>query len=537
MNSNVAIPRNVIIYGLCVPLALLMGYLLTTPLDFTSLAGVGLVMMLLLVPIFLKWHHFFVLVTWNASLNAFFLPGQPRMWMLLGVVSVAFSILDRVMNKEKRLQNVWWLTLPMICLLTVILVTAYFRGGIGLRTFGSASYGGKKYMEPIFAIVGFFALSWQKIPPHKALLYCSLFFLSGLTSAISNLAYSLKIYWLFWLFPVDVAVLQIQADYGVSDRSFLRLSGVAFACMAPFCFLLLRHGVRGIFQFSDGWGLLPIRLKETFYVNQPYRILLFVSAIAVSTFGGFRSMPILFGMIFAIQFCIEKLYQTKLFYVILGAGLLGAATLVPFTSKLPLVVQRAICFLPVKVNPVVRYDAWASTDWRLRMWSVLMEEVPHYVWLGKGYAVNPVDLYLARESQKRGFISDFETASIAGDYHSGPLSVLIPLGVFGLIAFIWFLVAGIYAVYRNHRYGLPEYQKLNTFLFAFYLAQVIFYFAVFGAFSSGLYVLTGTVAFSLSLNGGVAEAVRRVTESATAPLRKKETETGITGAEGVGAPA
>ena len=76
MNSNVAIPRNVIIYGLCVPLALLMGYLLTTPLDFTSLAGVGLVMMLLLVPIFLKWHHFFVLVTWNASLNAFFLPGQ-----------------------------------------------------------------------------------------------------------------------------------------------------------------------------------------------------------------------------------------------------------------------------------------------------------------------------------------------------------------------------------------------------------------------------------------------------------------------------
>jgi O-antigen ligase len=225
----------------------------------------------------------------------------------------------------------------------------------------------------------------------------------------------------------------------------------------------------------------------------------------------------------------------------LGVGLFAGALLVPFTNRLPLVAQRAICFLPVKVNPAVRYDAWASTDWRLRMWSVLMDEVPHYIWLGKGYQVNPVDLYLARESQKRGFISDFESAYIAGDYHSGPLSILIPLGIFGLVAFLWTLGAGTYAMYRNYRSGAPEHARLNTFLLAFYVAQVVFYFGVFGAFSNGLFIFTGTVAFSVSLNGGVAQAVRRVTQSSAVPAKAASAVVDEAGpgpaAEGVGAPA
>jgi hypothetical protein len=30
----------------------------------------------------------------------------------------------------------------------------------------------------------------------------------------------------------------------------------------------------------------------------------------------------------------------------------------------------------------------------------------------------------------------------AGDYHNGPLSILIPFGLFGMIAFLWLLGAG-----------------------------------------------------------------------------------------------
>lgn len=506
MNSNLAIPRNVLIFGLCIPLAVLVGYLLTTPLDFVSLGGVVSILGVLLVPILLRWHHLLLLCFWNAVVNAFFLPGQPRVWMALAAMSIGFSILNRVMNKEQRLQNVHWLTLPLVILTLVILVTAKLRGGIGLTSVGSGNFGGRKYLEALMAIVGYFALSWQKIPPKKALLYTSLFFLSGLTNAVSNLAYTFEIYWLFWIFPVDFAVLQIQSDYSVGDRAFLRLSGVAFACMAPFCFLIARHSLAGIFDLKSGWSLVPIRFRQKFHVNQPWRLLLFLSSIAISTFGGFRSMPILFAVIFAIQFYMEGLHRTRLLYVLLGCGILAGAAMLPFTERLPLVVQRAISFLPVKLNSTVKYDAWASTDWRIRMWNVVIDELPKYVWLGKGYGGNATDLFMVKESRRRGFISDFEGSYIAGDYHSGPLSVMIPLGIWGAIAFVWFLVVGLIALVRNYRHGPPELKGINRFLLAFYLGQVVFYFAAYGAFTSGLYLFTGTLGLSVSLNGGVAGA-------------------------------
>ncbi|MBM3848083.1 MAG: hypothetical protein FJ405_17570, partial [Verrucomicrobia bacterium] len=360
MNNNVVIPKSVIIYGVCVPLAMLMGYLLTTPLDMITLLSVMLVLGLLLVPIFLKWHHAMLIVSWNAVVNAFFLPGQPRVWMVLACASLGFSILQRIMNKKMRLLNVRAVTLPLIALAIVILVTAQLRGGIGLTSMGGGSFGGRKYFEALLAILGFFALSWQKVPPHRAALYVGLFFLAGLTHAISNLAYASGVYWLFWIFPVDYAVAQIQADYSVQDRAFLRLSGVAFACMAPFCFVLARYGVRGSLDFTRNFSFSPFRFRGGFEINQPWRLMALIGAVAVSTYGGFRSVPVLMGLIFIVQFFLERLYKTKLLFMLLGLGFLTAGALLPFSDRLPLGVQRAISFLPVKVNPSVSYDAWAS---------------------------------------------------------------------------------------------------------------------------------------------------------------------------------
>ena len=538
MNSNVAIPRVVIIYGLCVPIAMLMGYLLTTPLDLISVLGVTTVMGLLLVPVLLRWHHFLLILVWNATIHAFFLPGHPRFWMVLTLASVAFSILDRVMNKQKRLQTVPWLTAPLIVLFLVIFITARLRDGFGLTSLGGGTFGGRKYADAFLAILGYFALSWQKIPPHRALLYSMIFFLSGITHVVSNLAYSFQLYWLFWLFPIDNAVMQIQADYSTQDNAFSRLSGVAFGCMAPFCYLLIRHGVKGLFDFSEGFSFFPIRRKSTLYVNQPWRLIGFCLTIFISTFGGFRSMPILFVLMFCVQFFVEKLHRTRLFFILLGASIALATCLVPFTEKLPLVVQRAIAYLPVRLSAKVKFDAWASTDWRLRMWQVVVEEMPKYLVLGKGFGGNATDLYLVKESTRRGFISDFEGLYIAGDYHSGPLSVLVPLGIPGALAFTWLLVAGMYALYRNHRYGPPELQKINTFLFTFFVTQTFFYIFVYGAFTNGLAIFTGTLGLSISLNGGVARKSREpLSAPALEPVKPAPGALPPTGALQTGAPA
>ena len=54
---------------------------------------------------------------------------------------------------------------------------------------------------------------------------------------------------------------------------------------------------------------------------------------------------------------------------------------------------------------------------------------------------------MSQESIFRGFGALWEGAAMAGDYHNGPLSVLIPFGIWGLAAFVWLLVAGARFLY------------------------------------------------------------------------------------------
>ena len=77
--------------------------------------------------------------------------------------------------------------------------------------------------------------------------------------------------------------------------------------------------------------------------------------------------------------------------------------------------------------------------------------------------------------------------ALSGDYHSGPLSVILPFGIWGAIAFLWFLIAGIWALHHNRLYGDPALQTINTFLvFAVFLAKIITFILIFGALSSDM---------------------------------------------------
>ena len=90
---------------------------------------------------------------------------------------------------------------------------------------------------------------------------------------------------------------------------------------------------------------------------------------------------------------------------------------------------------------------------------------------------------------------------VAGDYHNGPLSIVIPFGIWGLIGFGWFLVAASRFLYHNYRFGDPALQRINTLLLAVFLAKIVFFFLIFGALYSDLYAFTGLAGLSASLNG------------------------------------
>src|SRR5262245_20534553 len=120
---NFALTQKLIIFGLVLPLAAIMGFALASPLDPTTHVLVGVVTGLLLMPVMLKWYHPALIFTWNAFINVFFLPGRPQLWMLVAAIGFGIVVLNSTLQREKTVIHVPALTLPLLFFLAVVLVT------------------------------------------------------------------------------------------------------------------------------------------------------------------------------------------------------------------------------------------------------------------------------------------------------------------------------------------------------------------------------------------------------------------------------
>ena len=140
------------------------------------------------------------------------------------------------------------LTKPLIFLGIVVFVTGFLRGGIGARVFGSTSYGGKSYFYILGGILGYFAFTAVRIPLAKASRLVRIYFLSGVTFVLANLAYMLgpAFIFLFYLLPSEYAGGQAIAESPMAPLSYERFNGVPPACTALLCYFLVRWGIRGI---------------------------------------------------------------------------------------------------------------------------------------------------------------------------------------------------------------------------------------------------------------------------------------------------
>ena len=476
-------PGLVLIYALCLPLALVAGYLLANPTTFTSFSFLSLVFCVLLFPLFIRGHHTLLIFAWNSFLIVFFLPGEPSLGVFLAVGSLFMSILNHTLRKSEKFITPASVALPLVLLLVVVFVTIMLTGGVGARSLGSESFGAKRYITLIGAIIGFFALTAKSIPKNKRILMASVYFLSGLTAAVSDIAYALgpAFYFLFIVFSSSLAAMQV-----VTQDTLLRFSGVTWASLALCFYLLMRFGIAGLFQ-----------------VHRPWRLGLFVVGIVASLFGGFRSSIIILAILLLTQFYYEGLFRTKFFPIFVMAVMVSALVVLPFVDKLPLSVQRSLSFLPINVDRVAAYDAISTLDWRLEMWKIMVPEIPKYILIGKGYTFSGTDYFLTQEATRRGLYRAYESTLITGNYHSGLLTIIIPFGIFGLIAFFWFCWAALRVLYKNYQNGSDDLKTVNTFLLSFFVGRLIFYLFFYGQLELDLHIFTGAVGMSVALNGGV----------------------------------
>ena len=480
---NTAALRTLLIYAVILPLAVFIGWTVSGDMTRTSFSVLAAIVFFLLLPVLLKWHHEMLIFSWSTSITIFFLPGKPALWMVMAGLNFGIAVLRRIMLKRQAFIPAPSVSLSLLALLIVVVVTGHLTGGFGLQILGSSAQGGKRYYDIIAAIVGYFALVSQPIPPSRVKFFLALLLLPASIAALSNLIYYAgpSFYFLFLIIPVGFAGVQAMSD---SAGSVARVAGFSVAASAISYYMLAMHGVRGV--FSRWW-----------------RVVFLVLVLGVGAMGGFRTLLLLFGLIFIILFLLEGLLRSPIFPGLLLCGALGFVVLIPLAPKLPHSVQRTLSFLPLEIDRGVREDARASVEWRVKMWKAVVPEIPQYFWLGKGYSINPTDLYLAEQAQRYYRTTQYDSFALVGNYHSGPLSLIIPFGVFGVLSFLAFLVAASRVLYLNYCYGSVELRTYNRFFYAYFCSKIIFFFIVFGSLFSDLYVFVGIVGFSVALNNGV----------------------------------
>ena len=486
MTSNpAAAVRMLVIYSLCIPLAALVGWMLTDQLDYGTLGFFGLIAALLGSPLIIRYHYGLMVLGLSAPIYCFFLQGNPPLWQVVVLLSLGVAVIDRTLNSDKRFLSVPVMTWPMLFVVAVTLMTAELTGGIGLKALGGGTGGGKKYISILIGVATYFALTSRVIPKEKRKLFIGLFFLSGLPAFVGDLFPLLPSplnYVNLLIPPTGVNGTDTEVSLGTT-----RLGAFSATASTIVTYLLVRHGLRGIFT-----------------INHPLRLLLFLVMFALTLLGGFRTVMISYIAIFTLLFFLERLYRTQMLLVVVFGLLVGAVVVVPFADKLPRTFQRAVSFIPgIKVDAEVAADAEGSKKWREDIWRDTWPKVPQYLLLGKGYGLSVEDFTMMGDGtfSNQHLIDNSENSlAISGDYHNGPLSTLMPFGVWGAIAYLWMAGASMFVLYRNFRYGDPELKTVNAYLLAACLYCIFGFCFVFGGYSDAPGFFARFAGFSIALN-------------------------------------
>lgn len=483
--NNAPVLKALITFALVVPMAIILGYRLSDPMSYSTFATIGLIAGLMVLPFLLKWRHALLLLSWNLAISIPFIKGQPTIGLVMSGLTLTIAILERTLNREMRFINVWSVTLPLIFLGTVVVLTASLTGGFGLRSFGGEVYGGKKYVFLLASIAAYFALTAWRIPLEKAKLYVGLFFLGGVFSFISDLypftPQSLE--FIFWFFSPTQYVSAETLQTGTA-----RYAGFSSAGRFLLYLLIVRYGLRGIFLNPAWW-----------------RSVTFAVLLAISLLGGFRTTILSTTLLCVFQFFLEGLHRTRLLPIVAMLTLLFGTLLVPFASKLPYTFQRSLAFLPLEIDVKARIDADHSSQWRLEMWQALLPQVPQYLWLGKGYSIKREDYSVMESSWFKEFDASQRSLALAHDYHSGPLSMLLPFGIWGTVGFLWFMWAAGRVLFLNYKNSDPDLRNINAFLFALFLTRCVLFLFVYGALHHEVGIMVGLVGLSIAINHGVRQ--------------------------------
>jgi hypothetical protein len=329
----------------------------------------------------------------------------------------------------------------------ILLVILMAVRGSGLRILGSTTWGGQQYIVQFIAIFMFFILPNIKLERKHIRWIAWGCLLAGLMGSLIALKRG-----------------DLRPDMAKSEVVEARQSWVTafYAAFLPIVYAFKAKKIR----------LLNIAMLAVLL------ILVLVS--------GFRGRLVTFGAVLFI-YGLFKARNKIGFVACMGLlGLVAWIAVLLITPSMPLAVQRALSIVPgAQVTAAVEQSAQSSSDWRVELWKYALTQAPHYFLVGRGMTIDVMDVLA------QGGVTDFFGVNTwfyfqTHAYHSGPIALLIDLGIPGTIIYVLFSVV----VWQTMGRYAKQLAKMDTFESRFALFNCVFVIWSF----IGFYLIFGGIA-------------------------------------------
>lgn len=387
---------------------------------------------------------------------------QLQVFVLLAIPVVAWRGLDRLWRGAPE---PWTLTRVLVTAFVGVVTVVMLLRGVGFQALGGSKAGGLLYVRLLVAAGFAILLPGVRLTDRQwgralvAMCVLSVFPLVADLTAVYLRPLAVPVASLFQLSPsVEGLVFGTTVDGG-PFRWFSAMSLSAYMTLM----LFLRE------ERSSAGRLSPAIIAGL------------LTTFAIASLSGHRlAMLDVVGMTGLVLILDGRLTVRRALWS--AAGIVAfLALLAVIADSLPVAVQRTISWIPgVHVSDAAGRSASDSVTWRLVVWILALQEVPKYVWLGRGLAYDQGDLTVARSAHLMS--GEANWAIVQGYFHNGWLSLLILLGAVGLLIGFAMLVTASARHIKIARgeWKRPVLQRYHRVLTAWLLFQVASYWLIYG---------------------------------------------------------
>ncbi len=355
------------------------------------------------------------LVLYNSGLTIPQFEGKLNLFHVAAAGVTAMALLRMTMSVSKRIT--WSMAHSCLAAFMAVILGTMFVRGAGLKVLGDVKWGGMFYVQLLLCALLVFSMPLIVLPV-KA--WRPLLTLSALAS----------------FFPA------IAGYFMIASGGFARAFGgfiqadeqVLVSLSAQQTGGLVRQtAFAGAGQAIMGVVLYFVPIRRLLSISGLKVLPLVVFAFVMVGLSGYRTAFISIFMLILVLMAWNKILDLGRLLLIIGTCVLFYCAILAFSTSLPPNFQRMISVLPgVEVEGYVAADAETTVEWRFLLWEKALTQIPQYWLIGKGYAFSSSEVAFA-QNQTSGLYSAIDWAVVTSSYHQGILSLLIGLGIPGLV--------------------------------------------------------------------------------------------------------